>query len=1735
MKAKEYIIQKLVQTGKKHRWLKYPMLALVSLISFFFLLIEKCMERPKRAAIVMVCLVLIISQSWYLISRAADGSDQPEGGNPVSDTQIVADPQADPDESTPVINYSVIYESAYGTAPASRGYTEAQFGEVLTAQPTGIPANYKWIGWKIAGTDDSAVLSSVTKDNFDSSGCLRLVGVCEREAYTITYTPGSVLSGDAVVGEEKTETVAVVKDGTTQVTLKTAGEIGYSCKGYTFTNWKVQGTGELITVGGTYSFGNEDITVTPDWTPNQYTIVFDGNAADVEMPDGAMSYSATYGTAFTLPICTYTKAGYSFVGWATEADGDVVYRNGATIATALTDAYGATVTLYAKWEYKIASIDASSIVAEYGDAVHSTIHIYRDSVDESGENFTADLIGISGTTIDGDVTASNMTDLTGVTVTTGTNVIQFDTQGTQVKTVSDGEITLIFNIVDNNHPEAGVFTAKISVTLNKKTITVTGAQNTAKPYDGTTSIPLGSFRYQAEYAGGEILENTAIQGVIVNNATQSGDFNDPNAGENKTITISNIYLSGENAKYYTVSPTATISGGSIEKRQAYVSTMPVYVGGKDYILSGQTPAFIVEVDTVDLAKKVADPEADAATIVKEIVPSCFQCSYVSEGYKPGTYDINLDIRNVQLTNFVLQVTNIGQLKVKQDSIDNNDYIIKGNQSADGWYYGMLPTVSASKTGYDSVCVVTSASDAKGTYDAASFQSGFQISEELASGDMYVQLADSSTGAVTGVKKLDIKVDVTAPIVNGDITVASVKNTPLQKIGHFLSFGNFFKEELQVTVPVADVTSQTVEKVSGVDSLIYYLGGDISDEATAQTATLSSDRTTATFKIPMGFDGEIAFVMKDKAGNTSSKVLTYVESDGTNGSKIWVVEDTAPELKLEAKDAEDGLVYSGEGYYYRNVTVSATATDSDAGVAYILWTVTKDGEALAEDERQDVTSTSNRVETETFTKTFNESGVYTVTAIAYDNAENESEVQTIDFVVDGTAPVITVMPEDYDEEWATEKTITFKAEDSESGIDMLSLRDADGNAYPYVMAKGEKDAYTFTTSVKGDYTIKALDRAGNAATLVVSITKVSAEVPENPVVSVSPEIPEDVDQPETYWYAQNPTIEIQEPETTPDGTKITAYYHMWQAGTSEPTYENNRAVSTFQLPGEGVWNLRVWAETESGVRNEYASEEDGLYQIRYDGTKPVITDVVISGSGTGSRVSFKIEDTVSGLAKVLAIYDNKEENAQALTFKDAGDGTYTGSFMATMKGTYVVRAIDRAGNVSEIDAFEPMNIRVTGVTGDADKGMTIAGLVTEGTYELDHVAVYYGISGQELQAVTDVVLVENEDGSYGFTSKCTGLQKDTRYKFRITAYAKSGESCTHTGEFKTEQADVTGTNIAGTVTDETMGAEDTAKISVILYEGTSIIQTYSANNHGTFYFTDVPDGTYTIKAVNGNRRTSQAVVIAKGAVIEPSTSIQLILRNGQMTDVEYKDAETPKLIISGLDGIFEDTTNFGSDADNALINAGGTVEFCLKVAGLSEDQVPGDDLAGIRTNMKRGESVAMYLDLSLWKRSTGAYGVISETQITAINGGKTVRIVIPLSEELASKKELCVIRVHDGNIERLADLDANPYTYTIESSLFSTYALVYSDGTQGSDGTTASASTSTSGGGSHGSTSDATTAGTGSGSATVDISRRTNGGVVASGKNGGSPSTGDTTPILWITLGMLLTAGGGVLLLKNKKR
>jgi uncharacterized repeat protein (TIGR02543 family) len=74
----------------------------------------------------------------------------------------------------------------------------------------------------------------------------------------------------------------------------------------------------------------------------RYTVFFDPNGGT-----GTMMYLIMEEGSRTLPNCTFTRNGYTFLGWATSADGPVAYLDGAEI-TAPQSQY-ATQTLYAKW------------------------------------------------------------------------------------------------------------------------------------------------------------------------------------------------------------------------------------------------------------------------------------------------------------------------------------------------------------------------------------------------------------------------------------------------------------------------------------------------------------------------------------------------------------------------------------------------------------------------------------------------------------------------------------------------------------------------------------------------------------------------------------------------------------------------------------------------------------------------------------------------------------------------------------------------------------------------------------------------------------------------------------------------------------------------------------------------------------------------------------------------------------------------------------------------------------------------------------------------------------------------------------------------------------------------------------------------------------------------------------------------------------------------------------------
>ena len=92
-------------------------------------------------------------------------------------------------------------------------------------------------------------------------------------------------------------------------------------------------------------------TLYAKWAANTYTIAFNANDAQyVGEATGSMDdQAATWGNYPTLTSNGFTREGYTFAGWATSPTGAVVYSNGQTLSTNLTNDNNATVTLYAKW------------------------------------------------------------------------------------------------------------------------------------------------------------------------------------------------------------------------------------------------------------------------------------------------------------------------------------------------------------------------------------------------------------------------------------------------------------------------------------------------------------------------------------------------------------------------------------------------------------------------------------------------------------------------------------------------------------------------------------------------------------------------------------------------------------------------------------------------------------------------------------------------------------------------------------------------------------------------------------------------------------------------------------------------------------------------------------------------------------------------------------------------------------------------------------------------------------------------------------------------------------------------------------------------------------------------------------------------------------------------------------------------------------------------------------------
>ncbi|WP_230986806.1 S-layer homology domain-containing protein [Cohnella fermenti] len=218
----------------------------------------------------------------------------------------------------------------------------------------------------------------------------------------------------------------------------------------------------------TFSAGSEQtlvITVS-DSTPTTYGVIYDGNTSDGGTAPTETNKAS--GATFAAKANTFTKTGYTFSGWNTEADGEgTAYAEGATVTMPT-----AALTLYAQWSaiptYAISPLSnetLNALTAGYASGTQDTITV---TVTQTG---TGDLTALA-------------------TTLSGTNASSFTITQPVATTLNSGMPSTTFTLKPNDGLAAGTYTATVTVSathMTPVTFTVTQVVNRADSGSSTSS------------------------------------------------------------------------------------------------------------------------------------------------------------------------------------------------------------------------------------------------------------------------------------------------------------------------------------------------------------------------------------------------------------------------------------------------------------------------------------------------------------------------------------------------------------------------------------------------------------------------------------------------------------------------------------------------------------------------------------------------------------------------------------------------------------------------------------------------------------------------------------------------------------------------------------------------------------------------------------------------------------------------------------------------------------------------------------------------------------------------------------------------------------------------------------------------------------------------------------------------------------------------------------------------
>ena len=236
-------------------------------------------------------------------------------------------------------DFTLHYDSAGGTDVSDRDGVSWGQTDLVPAAPT--LTGYTLDGWYTAAGDKIDATTPFSAVDPTAASDATLTAHWSANAYSVVFDKNGADATGAMADEPMTY------DATAALTANVFGRPGYDFTGW---NTEADGTGTAYSdqaeVENLVSDADGRITLYAQWHAHSYAIRFDGNGSTSgSMADEPM----TYGVAATLTAGAFSRDGYVFSGWNTEADGSgTSYANMASVLN-LTTEDGGTVTLYAQW------------------------------------------------------------------------------------------------------------------------------------------------------------------------------------------------------------------------------------------------------------------------------------------------------------------------------------------------------------------------------------------------------------------------------------------------------------------------------------------------------------------------------------------------------------------------------------------------------------------------------------------------------------------------------------------------------------------------------------------------------------------------------------------------------------------------------------------------------------------------------------------------------------------------------------------------------------------------------------------------------------------------------------------------------------------------------------------------------------------------------------------------------------------------------------------------------------------------------------------------------------------------------------------------------------------------------------------------------------------------------------------------------------------------------------------